>query len=64
MRFGVDPPVPPGESFSLSPVFLWGGDGRFNIKNIVLHADVGLRSQSLAYPTLRYGALSGRRAVF
>jgi hypothetical protein len=64
MRFVVELPVPPGESFSLSPVFLWGGDGRFDIKIIFLHADVGLRSQSLADPTLRYGALSGRRAVF
>ena len=36
---------------------------RFDLLEMVVDVDVGLRSQSLAYPTLSYLALTGRRAV-
>ena len=51
LRFRVDPLVPQG------------GDERLDLVVLIGWQYVGLRSQSLAYPTLRYGALSGRRAV-
>ena len=40
-----------------------GGDMRLDNRVLNLFRYVGLRSQSLADPTLSYGALSGRRAV-
>ncbi len=51
-------------SFRVEPSEPQGGVGRFELGGDVCFRCVGLRSQSLAYPTLRYRALSGRRAVY
>jgi hypothetical protein len=51
-------------SFRVEPSEPQGGVGRFDLGCDVCFRCVGLRSQSLAYPTLRYRALSGRRAVY
>ena len=52
LRFRVEPSEPRG------------GIGRFDLGGEVCFRSVGLRSQSLADPTLSLSALSGRRAVY
>jgi hypothetical protein len=52
------------EQYIVKPSEPQGGIGRFDLGNDVCLRYVGLRSQSLADPTLKYRALSGRRAVY
>ena len=53
------------EQFIVEPSEPQGGVGRFDLgENVCFFRYVGLRSQSLADPTLRYRARSGRRAGY
>ncbi len=51
-------------SFSVEPPEPRDGIGRFDLAGDFGFRHVGLRSQSLADPTLRFRALSGRRAEY
>ena len=56
--------VSAARGFGVEPSEPQSGIGRFDLDDDFCFWYVGLRSQSLADPTLRYRALSGRRAGY